>query len=251
MSKTICIIPARYSSSRFPGKPLALINNKPMIQWVYDGVKETRGIDGTYVATDDTRIFDAVKKFGGNAIMTKVDHQSGTDRIAECVNYLGLNDDDIVLNIQGDEPLISSSIILDLLETLKNHDAPMGTLMEKISDDNDLTNENIVKVVTDCNGFALYFSRSPIPYIRNRIEGLTHYRHLGLYAYRVGFLKTFTAMPKSKLEAVEGLEQLRAIENGYKIKVIETQYKTVGVDVPGQIAEVEKALQERGIIYHE
>lgn len=176
MSKTICIIPARYSSSRFPGKPLALINNKPMIQWVYDGVKATQGIDGTYVATDDTRIFDAVKKFGGEAIMTSADHQSGTDRIAECVNYLRLDDDDIVLNIQGDEPLISSSIILDLLETLKNHDAPMGTLMERISDDNDLVNENIVKVVTDCNGFALYFSRSAIPYVRNRIEGFSHYR---------------------------------------------------------------------------
>ena len=165
MSKTICIIPARYSSSRFPGKPLALINNKPMIQWVYDGVKETRGIDGIYVATDDARIFDAVNNFDGNAIMTKVDHQSGTDRIAECVNYLGLNDDDIVLNIQGDEPLISSPLVLDLLETLKNHDVPMGTLMERISDDNDLTNENIVKVVTDSSGFALYFSRAPIPLI--------------------------------------------------------------------------------------
>lgn len=248
MSKTICIIPARYSSSRFPGKPLALINNKPMIQWVYDGVKATQGIDGTYVATDDTRIFDAVKKFGGEAIMTSADHQSGTDRIAECVNYLRLDDDDIVLNIQGDEPLISSSIILDLLETLKNHDAPMGTLMERISDDNDLVNENIVKVVTDYNGFALYFSRSAIPYVRNRIEGFSHYRHLGLYAYRVGFLKTFAAMPKSKLEILEGLEQLRVLDNGYRIKVIETQYKTIGVDVLEQIAEVEKELQVRGII---
>ena len=246
MSKTIAIIPARYQSSRFPGKPLALIKNKPMIQWVFEGVCGVKKLDAVYVATDDRRIKDCVGGFGGEAIMTSPKHESGSDRLAECVDILELDNDDVVLNIQGDEPLINSIIVEELLSTMKDNNF-MGTLKEVIIHKEDIENPNIVKVITDLNNDAIYFSRSIIPFLRNQSEELKYYRHLGLYAYKAGFLKEFTSWPKSLLEKTEGLEQLRALEHGIKIRVAETKSKTMGVDIPEQIRIVENMMESKGV----
>ena len=246
MSKTIAIIPARYQSSRFPGKPLALIRNKPMIQWVYEGVCGVKKLDAVYIATDDERIVDCVRGFGGVAIMTSPKHESGSDRLAECVDILKLDRDDIVLNIQGDEPLINSTIVEELLLTMKDNNS-MGTLKELIIHKEDIENANIVKVITDQNNDAIYFSRSIIPFLRNQSEELKYYRHLGLYAYKAGFLKEFTSWPKSFLEKTEGLEQLRALEHGIKIRVLETKSKTMGVDIPEQIRIIESMMEAKGV----
>lgn len=240
--KKIVIIPSRYGSSRFPGKPLAMISGKPMIQWVYENVSKVDGLDGVYVATDDTRIFDAVESFGGKALMTAPTHTCGTDRLAECTEILSLESEDIVLNIQGDEPLIRPEMVNDLISTFDDDKVYMGTLKKRIEVEEELDNPNVVKVIDDVNGDAIYFSRYTIPYERDGVRR-THYKHVGTYGYKVWFLKKYSAMPKTELEQSESLEQLRVIENGLKIRVKETKWQTVGVDMPEQIALVEEQLK--------
>jgi len=242
MEKIIAIIPARYQSSRFPGKPLALINGKPMVQWVYERVNGVEDILETYVATDDKRIFDCVNGFQGKVLMTSPTHTSGSGRLAECVDLLGLDEKDIVLNVQGDEPLIQEIMLHELISTIKHQDVPMGTLKERITDIKDIDDPNIVKVVTDIDNNAIYFSRFPIPYDRNGKKEGIYYRHVGIYAYRAYFLKKYVQWPEACLERSERLEQLRVLENGYKISVKETRCSSVGVDTMEQLKRVEEIM---------
>ena len=241
--KTIAIIPARYASSRFPGKPLALISGKPMIQWVYENVLKANFLDAVYVATDDIRIYNCVIAFGGQALMTADTHTCGTDRLAECADILELDDNDLVLNIQGDEPLIKPEMIADLYSCFDDESVYMGTLKKKIEDKEELDNPNVVKVINDINDNGIYFSRFCLPYERDG-KLVIHYKHIGAYGYKVWFLKTYSKLLKTPLEKSESLEQLRVIENGYKIRVKETKYQTVGVDTPEQIAQVEEELRK-------
>jgi len=239
-------IPSRYGSTRLPAKPLALIDGKPMIRHVYQCALACPDISDVYVVTDDVRIAGCVEDFGGKAVMTSKEHQSGTDRIAEAVQILGLNDDDIVVNVQGDQPLFDPSLISVMVAPLvKDPDIPMGTVKYRLKDDADIMNINIVKVVTDNDDFALYFSRSPIPYYREQPSEKVYYKHLGFYAYRKRFLLKFTALPSGALEAAEKLEQLRALEYGYRIKVMETVHDSVEVDIPADIQKVERAIKSR------
>lgn len=242
--KTIVIIPSRYGSSRFPGKPLALIAGKPMIQHVYENVTKTPQIDNVYVATDDDRIFQAVQSFGGKALMTSPNHTCGTDRLAECADILNLSDDDIVLNIQGDEPMITPKMVSTLRSCFDNPEVYMGTLKKRINSQEELDNPNVVKVITDVNDNAIYFSRYCLPYNRDNRK-VEHFKHVGAYGYKTFFLKQFSKMPKTELEMAESLEQLRVIENGYKIKVKETDVMTVGIDTPEQLTYVEKLIQKK------
>ena len=243
--KTIAIIPARYGSTRFPGKPLALIKGKPMIQWVVENVKKTEKIDDVYVATDDTRIFDCVNGFGGKALMTSDKHTCGTDRLAECAEILKLDDEDIILNIQGDEPTFRKEMVEDLISIFDDEDVYFGTLKVEIRNDEELNNPNCVKVINDLKGDAIYFSRFTIPYVRDEKNKdiVKHYKHIGAYGYKKWFLMKYSKMEKSGLEISESLEQLRAIENGYKIRVKETKYETVGVDTPDQIHLAEEFME--------
>lgn len=239
---TIGIIPARYGSSRFPGKPLAHIAGKPMIQWVYEGAKKSECLDQVYVATDDKRIYDVVEGFGGRCLMTSSKHDCGTDRIAECSKLLGLSDSDIVVNIQGDEPLVQASMIDTLVGLFDDEDVEMGTLKSPISCVEELRNPNIVKIETTLSGWAITFSRSLIPFNRDRLANVGYFRHVGMYAYRVSFLSVFVSLPKSGLEQAECLEQMRAVENGYRIKVAEVACVSPGVDTPEQLRVVEKLI---------
>lgn len=237
------IIPSRYASSRFPGKPLSLISGKPMIQWVYENVSKVLTLDAVYVATDDQRIFDCVESFGGMAIMTSANHSCGTDRLAECADILKLNDEDIVLNIQGDEPLIRPEMVSNLLSAFESEEVYMSTLKKVIENEEELTNPNVVKVITDIHEYAIYFSRFTLPYEREGVRRV-HYKHIGTYGYKTWFLKKYSKMPKTELELSESLEQLRVIENGFKIRVKETQWQTIGVDTPEQIQLVENELKK-------
>ncbi|RPI79389.1 MAG: 3-deoxy-manno-octulosonate cytidylyltransferase [Desulfobacteraceae bacterium] len=242
--KTIAFIPARYHSTRLPAKPLALIGGLPMIQRVYQCALACPQLDAVYVATDDERIAKCVQGFSGRFIMTSVDHASGTDRIAEAAAKVGCAPDDLIVNIQGDQPTFPPSVIGDMIKPLlADPNIPMGTLKHRIADPAEVTNLNHVKVVTDKHDFALYFSRSPIPYYREKSDEYFYYKHLGMYAYRLHFLKTFTSLPVSTLESAEKLEQLRALENGFKIKVVATAFDSIEVDTPGDIAKVEAWLQ--------
>lgn len=240
--KTIAIIPSRYSSSRFPGKPLAPISGKPMIRWVYENVAKASFLEAVYVATDDHRIFDCVESFGGKALMTSDKHTCGTDRLAECAEILKLEDEDLVLNIQGDEPLIKQEMVQDLYSCFDNEDVYMGTLKKLIEVDAELDNPNVVKVINDVNDYAIYFSRYCLPYERD-VKKASHYKHIGAYGYKTWFLKEYCKMKKTPLEISESLEQLRVLENGYKIRVKETKYQTVGVDTPEQLLEVERIIK--------
>lgn len=242
MGKIIAIIPSRYGSSRFPGKPLAFIKGKPMIQHVYENVKKVKALDEIYVATDDKRILDAVTAFGGKALLTSGTHTCGTDRLAECAQILNLEENDLVLNIQGDEPMINEEMILDLLSCFTSDDVYMGTLKKKITESDELQNSNVVKVICDVNENAIYFSRFCIPFERGEKKAV-HYKHIGAYGYRKWFLMKYSNMPKTELELAESLEQLRVLENGYKIRVKETQFQTVGVDTPEQLLQVEKLME--------
>ncbi len=239
--KISAVIPARYASSRFPGKPLAAINGRPMIQHVYEKAQQCGPIDRVVVATDDERIIRAVEAFGGHAVMTDGGHQTGTDRIAEAARNI---DADILVNVQGDEPLVPPAAIADAVQPLiEDSSIPLGTLKTAILDTDDVHNPHIVKVVTDDKGFALYFSRSAIPWC-NPHQGspMRRYRHIGIYAFQRDFLYAFTALERSSLEILEQLEQLRALEHGWPIRVVETSYYPVGVDVPEDIQRVEKIL---------
>jgi 3-deoxy-manno-octulosonate cytidylyltransferase (CMP-KDO synthetase) len=246
--KTVAFIPARYDSTRFPGKPLALIKGKPMIQHVYRCAVSCPHVTDVYVATDDERISRCVHDFGGRAIMTEKAHPSGTDRIAEAAQRVKLSREDLIINIQGDQPLFRPSTVSQLLEPLlEDPRLPMGTLKYRIKDERDLENPNHVKVVTDVQGFALYFSRSPIPFLRDTTSTRLHYKHLGVYAYRMGFLVHFVGLPLGRLESAEKLEQLRALEYGFKIKVVESTFDSIEVDTPMDIKIVEDLMDRTGI----
>ena len=242
--KAIGVIPARWGATRFEGKVLANLLGTPVIQHVWENAKKARTLDDLIVACDDERILKAVEGFGGKAIYTSPDQPSGTDRLAEVVNAMSV---DIVVNIQGDEPLIKPIMIDNLVMALQEEKiAQMATIIKKIDDDSELTNSNVVKVVVDKNGYALYFSRYSIPY--NRTSEKDHgkrpvyYKHIGLYAFTKDFLFTFKKLPHSSLENAEKLEQLRALEYGYKIRVVETKFDTVGVDRPEDLKRAEEAL---------
>jgi 3-deoxy-manno-octulosonate cytidylyltransferase (CMP-KDO synthetase) len=242
MTHVVGIIPARYGSTRFPGKPLADLLGKPVVQHVYERAREAQTLERLVVATDDDRIFQAVTGFGGEAVMTRSDHPNGTDRLAEAAADM---EAEIVVNIQGDEPLIEGAVIDAAVQPLlADASIPMGTLVARITHPADLHNPNVVKVVIDRQGFALYFSRSLIPYARGGNGAQTvYYYHPGLYVYRKEFLLTYASLPPTPLEQVEKLEQLRALEHGYRIKVVETQHNSVGVDTPADLEHVKRLLQ--------
>jgi 3-deoxy-manno-octulosonate cytidylyltransferase (CMP-KDO synthetase) len=231
----IGIIPARYESTRFPGKPLAIINNKPMIQWVYENA--SLALSEVYVATDDIRIFKAVEAFGGKVVKTLPTHQSGTDRCAEAAQKLSDSlQFDVVVNIQGDEPFIKPEQI-ELLKSCFNTDAEIATLIKKIDSSEELFNPNRPKVVIAENKNAIYFSRSPIPFIRGAEEKdwtskNSFWAHIGMYAFKADVLQKITKLKHGKLELSESLEQLRWLENGYKIKTAETTTQSIGIDTP-------------------
>ncbi|PCI46286.1 MAG: 3-deoxy-manno-octulosonate cytidylyltransferase [Moraxellaceae bacterium] len=243
MSNFCVVIPARYASTRLPGKPLLEISGKPMVQHVYERAKQSNA-SRVLVATDDERIVTAVKKFGGEVIMTAADHVSGTDRLAEVTRILGLDKTDIVVGVQGDEPLIPPAIINQVAENLAAHsDASIATLQEKIEDLATLNNPNVVKVIRDQNNMAMYFSRAPIPYARDEfaksqfpVSG-EYFRHVGMYAYRVAFLHLYSAWSPCELEQLEKLEQLRALWRGHKIHV------ETALEMPGAGVDTEQDLQ--------
>lgn len=242
--KAIGVIPARWGATRFEGKVLANLLGKPVIQHVWENAKKAKTLDDLVVACDDERIVKAVEGFGGKAVFTSPNQPSGTDRLAEVVNAMDI---DIAVNIQGDEPLIKPIMIDNLVMALQDEkEAQMATIIKKIEDDYELTNSNVVKVVVDKNGYAIYFSRYAIPYNRTGASDPkkrpVYYKHIGLYAFTKDFLFTFKKLPYSSLENAEKLEQLRALENGYKIKVVETKFDTVGVDRPEDLKKAEQAL---------
>ena len=245
--KFISIIPARYASTRFPGKPLALLGGKPVIQHVYEQVSKV--ISDVYVATDDERIFQVVKAFGGKAVMTSPNHRSGTDRLQEAVEHIG-TDADVVINVQGDEPFIHPSQVESLCHCFDNPATQIATLGKPFSDMDGVANPNSPKIVVDNQGFALYFSRSIIPFVRGKeqAEWLTHYpflKHIGLYAYRREVLREITQLPPSSLEVAESLEQLRWLQNGYRIRVALTDQETIGIDTPDDLSKAERFLKNR------
>ena len=246
-SKLIAIIPARYHSNRFEGKPLALINGKPMIQHVVERAHEVDLLDRVVVATDDDRIAAAVREFGGEVVMTKPDHATGTDRLAEAASLIDISEHDIIVNIQGDQPLFPAEIVEQVARPMLEDPAlPMSTLIYKIVRPEEIDDPNHVKTVFDRHGDALYFSRAPIPFQRNPEESAkpTYYKHLGFYAYRKGFLLTFVGLPEGEWERFEKLEQLRALEYGYTIKVVLTDHDSIEVDTPKDIERVEEFLQQ-------
>ena len=242
--KFIGLIPARYASTRFPGKPLALLGGKPVIQRVYEQVASV--LDDACVATDDERIFDCVKNFGGKVVMTRTDHKSGTDRIEEAIEKIG-GDYDVIVNIQGDEPFIQKSQIETVCRCFDDEKTQIATLGKPFTDMDAVANPNSPKIVIDNNSFAMYFSRSIIPFVRGKeqAEWLQHYpflKHLGIYAYRRDVLRQITQLPQSSLEIAESLEQLRRLQNGFKIKVGLTDVETVGIDTPDDLKRAEEFL---------
>jgi len=248
--KIICVIPARYASTRFPGKPLANIAGHPMISWVYHRAKVVKEFDDVIVATDDERIFDCVKNFGGNVKMTPDDLQSGTDRVAFVSKDMQV---DVVVNLQGDEPLISPQILSDVCKPFYDKNVYMATPVKNVSDAEDFNNKNAAWVVKDKKGDALYFSRTVIPAVhkvRNLSEWLnysTFFKHIGIYAYRKDFLLKLSELTREGLEKSEDLEQLRVLENGYNIRCVETSYQAVNVDVPEDIIKVENIIKKNNI----
>ena len=260
--KFIAIIPARYASTRFPGKPLAMLGGKTVIQRVYEQAVSVVG--EAYVATDDERIYQAVESFGGRAVMTRNDHKSGTDRIEEAMEKIeergarneerGTRNEEreetVVINVQGDEPFIQRSQIETLCHLFDAPETQIGTLGKRFESMEAVTNPNSPKIVTDVNGFALYFSRSVIPYVRGKetSEWLTQFpylKHLGIYAYRREVLAEITRLPQSPLEIAESLEQLRWLQNGYRIRVGETDVETVGIDTPEDLQRAEEFLKSQ------
>lgn len=249
MTKITAIIPARYASTRFEGKALADIMGKPMVQHVYERTSRATLVSEVIIATDDERIAAAVRNFGGKVVMTSRDHETGTDRLAEVASCL---DSDIIVNVQGDEPLIDPAMIDDAIRPLVDDDQiRMGTLKTRIKNLHDFLSPNVVKVVSNWEGFALYFSRSPLPNFRDKWNNLKDeafasgkllcYKHVGLYVYRRDFLLQYAQMSPTYLELAEKLEQLRVLENGYQIKVVETEFESIGVDTP---ADLDKVLEK-------
>ena len=242
--RTLCVIPARYASTRLPGKPLADICGKPMICRVLERASRAQKPEKVIVATDDERIYDAVRAEGGEAILTRADHPTGTDRLAEVAE--AYTEVDLIVNVQGDEPLIEPSVIDDLIAPFEmEENLPMATVMVRMEDAAEQLNPNNVKVVVDKLGYALYFSRSLVPYPRAAAGPV--YKHIGIYAYRRDFLLRYARLEPTPLEKAESLEQLRALENGYGIRVLETDCRFVGVDTPEDLALVNKIYREQGL----
>lgn len=247
--KIWCVIPARYASSRFPGKPLAKIGSKPMIQWVYEKAVQAQSIDRVLVATDDERILNTVQNFGGQAVMTPSSLPSGTDRVA----YAVCNEDvDVVINLQGDEPFVQPQLLDALAQVFKERDdVQLATPVKRITNFEDLTDANLVRVVRDKDGWALYFSRSVIPFLRDVPnqkdwpQQFPYFKHIGIYAYRKPFLLQFTEWPPARLEQAEKLEQLRVLENGHRIFTIETDYESLSVDTPEDLGKINQILNEK------
>jgi 3-deoxy-manno-octulosonate cytidylyltransferase (CMP-KDO synthetase) len=248
--KFIGIIPARFKSTRFPGKPLAMLRNKPVIQWVYENASKV--LSEVWVATDDDSIYNAVHNFGGRSIKTLPTHHSGTDRCAEAAQQLSLSAEfDVVINIQGDEPFISPEQITALATSFDN-DTEIATLIKKIETTEELFNPNRPKVVIDKNNNALYFSRSSIPFVRGEKEGnwllaAKFWVHIGMYAYKKDILQQITRLEPGILERAETLEQLRWLENGYKIKTAVTEFQSIGIDTPEDLVKAEEMLKESGL----
>lgn len=243
--KFLGVIPSRYASTRLEGKPLKDICGHTMVEWVYKRALKSK-LDGVVVATDDERIVDEVKSFGGNVILTRKDHINGTSRIAEvCETY---SDYDVIVNIQGDEPLIEPDMINSIIDSfIEDNTIPMSTLKYKLTDMAEIENPNAVKVVTDKNDFAIYFSRSVIPYPRN-LNMDNYYKHVGIYGYKRDFVMEYAKMASTPLELSESLEQLRVLENGYKIKVLETPYKIIGVDTQEELERVREYITKNGLV---
>lgn len=250
----VAIIPARYGSTRFPGKALADLGGKPMILHVYERTLQASLVSRAIVATDDQRIADLIHQAGGEAVMTSAAHETGTDRLAEVAQGL---EADLIVNVQGDEPLIVPAMIDQAIEPfLHNPALKMGTLKSRVRCLHDFLSPNVVKVVTDNDGYALYFSRSPLPFFRDRWQDLKDdafasgkllcYKHVGLYVYQRDFLLAFAAMPQTFLELSEKLEQLRALEQGVRIRVVETNYESLGVDTPEDLVKARERMLKQG-----
>ena len=238
------VIPARYASTRLEGKPLKDIHGHTMIEWVYKRAKNS-SLDEVVVATDDEKIYDEVTGFGGKAIMTRKDHPNGTSRIAEVAE--SYSDFDVIINIQGDEPLIEGEMIDSLILPFREEvDLVMATLKHKMDTIEEVENPNNVKVVTDMNDYAIYFSRSPIPYPRT-LDMDNYYKHVGIYGYKRDFVMEYATMDSTPLEVSESLEQLRVLENGYRIKVLDTPFKIVGVDTPEDLEKVREIIKINNI----
>jgi 3-deoxy-manno-octulosonate cytidylyltransferase (CMP-KDO synthetase) len=253
--KVAAIIPARYHSTRLPGKPLADIAGEPMIRWVYERARSARLVDEVWVATDDERIQKTVESFGGNARMTSSGHQSGTDRLAEMAKEMNW---DLVVNVQGDEPLLDAAMVDTVVDCLrKDPTVRMATLKQEITSRDDLMNPDVVKVVSDKDDYALYFSRAPLPYVRevwessdsvdNVLSSIAIFKHIGLYGYTREFLLHFSSLKQTLLERIERLEQLRALENGFKIKVLTCKSDSIGVDSPKDLEKVRHIVRTRGL----
>lgn len=242
--KFLGVIPSRYASTRLEGKPLKDICGHTMIEWVYKRTKLSN-LDEVVVATDDERIYKEVERFGGKAILTSKEHENGTSRIAEvCAKY---EDYDVIVNVQGDEPLIEPEMINSIINSFKEDDTiSMSTLKYKIDTMEEIENPNYVKVITDKKGYALYFSRSVIPYPR-KLDIQNYYKHVGIYGYKRDFAVEYAKMEPTPLELSESLEQLRALENGYRIKVMETPYKIIGVDTQEELEKVREYIKENGL----
>ena len=242
--KCLGVIPSRYASTRLEGKPLKDICGHTMIEWVYKRTKLSN-LDEVVVATDDERIYEEVERFGGKAILTSKEHENGTSRIAEvCTKY---EDYDVIVNVQGDEPLIEPEMINSIINSFKEDDTiSMSTLKYKIDTMEEIENPNYVKVITDKKGYALYFSRSVIPYPR-KLDIQNYYKHVGIYGYKRDFVVEYAKMEPTPLELSESLEQLRALENGYRIKVMETPYKIIGVDTQEELEKVREYIKENGL----
>ncbi|MCQ2285932.1 MAG: 3-deoxy-manno-octulosonate cytidylyltransferase [Bacteroidales bacterium] len=238
------LIPARYASTRFPGKPLALIDGKPMVQWVYEQAVKA-DLQKVAVATDDERIKKAVEDFGGVVVMTSTEHKSGTDRCGEAARILGLSDEDVVINIQGDEPFIRKEEINLLVSQFQSPETDIATLVKKVSENEDANNPNMVKVVFSNKGKAIYFSRFAIPFDRENVNNVLRYKHIGIYAYRYPVLKQIIKLPVSTLEATEKLEQLRWLENGFTISVAECFHENIAVDTPEDLQRILRQLNKK------
>ncbi len=240
MSKTIVVIPARFASMRFPGKVIADLQGKPIVQWVYEKAKAAKNVDDVIIAVDDEKVAKVVQDFGGKFVMTKPNHPSGTDRIAEAIENI---DCDIIVNVQGDEPLIPTEVIEELVEKMKNNkDIEMGTVAVPIKRDKKAEDSNLVKVIFDVNNFAIYFSRSIIPFLRVGGEDTTIFKHWGVYSYRRDILEKIVNLEESRFEKCEKLEQLRALENGVKIFVVISNLESIGIDTPEDLILAEKTI---------
>jgi 3-deoxy-manno-octulosonate cytidylyltransferase (CMP-KDO synthetase) len=237
--KNIAVIPARYAATRFPAKLMQMLGDKTVIRHTYENTLSTGLFDDVLVATDSKIIYDEIAAHGGHAVMTRKDHESGSDRIAEAVELL---DADVIINVQGDEPFMERQPLSDLLKAFEDESVQVASLMHAITDDEQVNNPNVVKVVTDLAGYALLFSRSPIPYKRNADASFRYYRHIGVYGYRKQALLQFVQWPVSALENIEKLEQLRYLENGIRIKMIPTTFNAIGIDTPEDLIAAKKLL---------